>query len=51
MIKQIIDCLKLDLKSDSERVAIARGKNKLPETFKETYKQVKNIFNGARYRG
>jgi hypothetical protein len=51
MIKQIIDCLKLDLKSDSERVAIARGKNKLPETFKETYKQVKNIFNGSRHRG
>ena len=51
MIKQIIDCLKLDLKSDSERVAIARGKNKLPETFKEAFKQVKNIFNGSRHRG
>jgi DNA-binding ferritin-like protein (Dps family) len=41
MIKQIIDCLKLDLKSDSERVAIARGKNKLPETFKEAFKPLK----------
>ena len=38
MIKQIIDCLKLDLKSDSELVAIARGKNKLPETIKEAFK-------------
>ena len=51
MIKEIIDCLKLDLKSNSERIAIARGKNKLPETFKEAFKQAKKILNGTGYRG
>ena len=50
MIKQIIDCLKLDLKSDSELVEIARGKNKLPETIKEAFKQAKQrLSNGTRY--
>jgi len=43
MIKQIIDCLKLDIKSDSELIAIARGKNKLPETFKEALKPLTKI--------
>ena len=51
MIKEIIDCLKLDLKSNSEKIAIARGKNKLPETFKEAFKQAKKIVNGTGYRG
>jgi hypothetical protein len=50
MIKEIIDCLKLDLKINSEKIAIARGKNKLPETFKEAFKQVKKrISNGTGY--
>jgi hypothetical protein len=41
MIEHILQCLKLDLKSDSEYIAIARGKNKLPMTIKEGYKQLK----------
>jgi hypothetical protein len=51
MIKQILDCLKLDFKHDSELISIAKGKNKLPETFKEAFKQAKEILNGTRSRG
>ena len=51
MIKQIIDCLKLDFKHDSELIAIAKGKNKLPETFLEVFKQIKKQKNVARSRG
>lgn len=40
MIKQIIDCLKLDFEHDSELIAIAKGKNKLPKTFKEAFKPI-----------
>lgn len=43
MIKQILDCLKLDFKHDSELIAIAKGKNKLPETFNEAVKPLKDI--------
>jgi hypothetical protein len=43
MIKQIIDCLKLDFKHSSELIAIAKGKYKLPETFKEAVKPLKEI--------
>jgi hypothetical protein len=43
MIKNILDCLKLDFKHDSELIAIAKGKYKLPETFKEAVKPLKNI--------
>lgn len=41
MIKQILDCLKEDFKHDSELIAIAKGKYKLPGTFKETFKYIK----------
>ena len=41
MIENILECLKLDLKHDSEYIAIAKGKNKLPTTFKDGYKQLK----------
>ena len=51
MIKQIIDCLKEDFKHDSELIAIAKGKNKLPETFKETFKYIKKLKDGSRSRG
>jgi hypothetical protein len=40
MIEKILDCLKLDFKHDSELIAIAKGKNKLPETFKEALKPI-----------
>jgi len=43
MIKQILECLKLDFKHDSELIAIAKGKYKLPETFKEAIKPLKEI--------
>jgi hypothetical protein len=43
MIKQILECLKLDFKHDSELIAIAKGKYKLPETFKEAVKPIKKI--------
>ena len=51
MIKQILDCLKLDFKHDSELIAIAKGKNKLPETFSEAVKHIKKYKNVARSRG
>ena len=41
MLKEIFEALKLDFKHDSELIAIAKGKNKLPETFKETFKFIK----------
>lgn len=41
MIKQILDCLKIDFKHESKLIAIAKGKNKLPETFKEALKPLK----------
>ena len=41
MIKLILECLKLDMPHDSEYIAIAKGKNKLPTTIKEAYKQFK----------
>jgi len=43
MIKNILDCLKLDFKHESELIAIAKGKYKLPETFKEAVKPLKDI--------
>jgi len=43
MIKQILECLKIDFKHDSELIAIAKGKYKLPETFKEAIKPLKEI--------
>jgi len=43
MIKNILDCLKLDFKHNSELIAIAKGKYKLPETFKEAVKPLKDI--------
>jgi hypothetical protein len=43
MIKNILDCLKLDFKHKSEFIAIAKGKYKLPETFKEAIKPLKDI--------
>jgi hypothetical protein len=39
MIKSILECLKYDLRG--EYIDIAKGKNKLPETFSEGYKQLK----------
>jgi len=44
MIQQILEALKLDLKSDSEYIAIAKGKNKLPLTIKDALKPFKNLF-------
>lgn len=41
MIKQILDCLKLDFEHNSELIAIAKGKYKLPETLKEAIKPLK----------
>ena len=44
MIQQILECLKLDIKSDSEYIAIAKGKNKLPLTIKDALKPFKTLF-------
>tara|TARA_R110001592_G_scaffold135185_1_gene351229 strand:- start:265 stop:408 length:144 start_codon:yes stop_codon:yes gene_type:complete len=41
MIKNILDLLKI-VKGETENIRIAQGKHKLPETFNEAYKQVKN---------
>jgi hypothetical protein len=41
MIEQILKCLKYDFKHNSNLIAIAKGKNKLPETFKEALKPLK----------
>jgi len=41
MLEQIFQCLKLDLKQESELMKLAKGKNKLPETIKETYNFIK----------
>ena len=41
MLEQIFQCLKLDLKHESELIKLAKGKNKLPETIKETYNFIK----------
>ena len=43
MLKSIFECLKVDIKTKGENIAIARGKNKLPETFKEAFKPLKDI--------
>tara|TARA_R110001599_G_scaffold296904_1_gene501140 strand:+ start:518 stop:661 length:144 start_codon:yes stop_codon:yes gene_type:complete len=41
MIKNILDLLKI-VKGETENIRIAQGKHKLPDTFKEAYKQIKN---------
>ena len=41
MIKSILDLLQL-VNGETENIRIAQGKYKLPETFKEGYKQIKN---------
>jgi hypothetical protein len=40
MIKNLIDLLEF-AKGDSENIRIAQGKYYLPETFKDTFKQIK----------
>jgi len=40
MIKNILELLQL-AKGDTENIRIAQGKYKLPETFSETFKQIK----------
>lgn len=41
MLEEIFKALKLDFKHNSELIAIAKGKNKLPETFKEAFKPLR----------
>ena len=41
MIKNILELLSF-VQDDTENIRIAKGKYKLPETFKEGYKQLKN---------
>ena len=40
MIKNILDLLKI-LNGNTENIKIAQGKYKMPETFKEGFKQIK----------
>ena len=40
MIKNLIDLLEF-AKGDTENIKIAQGKYYLPETFKDTFKQIK----------
>tara|TARA_R100001015_G_C4413203_1_gene16686 strand:+ start:104 stop:232 length:129 start_codon:yes stop_codon:yes gene_type:complete len=41
MIRNIIELLKF-VKNDTESIAIAKGKYKMPESFKEMFQQIKN---------
>ena len=41
MIRTIIDLLQV-VDDETENIKIAKGKYKLPETFREGYKQLKN---------
>jgi len=41
MITLILECLKLELPSTSENIEIAKGKYKLPSTFKELVQWLK----------
>lgn len=43
MIKIIFECLKMDLKHNSEYIAIAQGKYKLPTTVREALQPLKEI--------
>jgi hypothetical protein len=43
MLKNIFNGLRLDIKHDSELIAIAKGKYKLPETFLEAFEPLKKI--------
>jgi hypothetical protein len=43
MIKEILDFLKEDIPHNSEYIKIAKGKYKLPETFKEAVKPLNKI--------
>ena len=40
MIQNILELLQI-VKGDTENIRIAQGKYKLPETFRQTYKQIK----------
>lgn len=41
MLEQIFKCLKTDFRHKSELIAIAKGKKKLPTTFKEALKPLR----------
>lgn len=43
MIENILECLKLDFRHNSEYIRIARGKNKLPQTIKEALQPLKKL--------
>mgnify|MGYP003139253157 CR=1 FL=1 len=43
MIKNIIDLLQVS-NGETENIRIAQGKNKLPETIKEGFNQIKNEY-------
>lgn len=43
MLEEIFKALKLELKTDSELIAIAKGKYKLPETFEELKKHINRL--------
>lgn len=47
MIKDIIDLLQV-VNGETENIQIAQGKYKLAETFKEGYKQIKEIKKWAK---
>lgn len=42
MIRQILELLKLDMKSENEHIFIAKGGYKIPTTFKEAYNYLKD---------
>lgn len=46
MIKTILDMLPYAKVTDSKNIAIAKGKNKFPENFKELKKHIKHLRNG-----
>lgn len=48
MIQDIITALRHDFPSESEYVAIARGKNKLSTTFKEGVDEIRTIWQSKR---
>lgn len=48
MIELILKLLKYANETDSENIAIAKGKNKMPETWNELKSTVKRMRNGNR---
>lgn len=43
MLKEILEALKFDFENETESIKIAKGKYKLPETFREALQPLKKL--------